>query len=302
MSAQPQPPAIGGPLTKFRAPRVRHDTVARAPLLARLARSVETNPVTLVCAPAGSGKTTLLAQLAADRSNDLTVLWVALDSEDNSANRLFAALLRAVEPLGLTWESDPRSFLGGMTGPGPQSRAALAALVNALCTSPARRIVFVFDDLHRLAGRDIAELTEALVERLPDHVALVLGSRVEPYLPLARWRAHGELGEFGPQDLQFSETDAIALALARFGTVPNERELREALVRTHGWAVGVSLVLQSRAASARLTRPGSPPTARIAICLRTWRRRSLPSCPPRCASSSCAARSSASSARPCARR
>ncbi len=239
-------PAGGAPQTKFRAPRVRHDTVARAPLLARLVRSVEVNPVTVVCAPAGSGKTTLLAQLAADASHGMTVLWVALDGDDNSANRLFLALVQAVEPLGLTWESDPRSLGAGLTGPGPQTRAALAALVNALCTSPARRIVFVFDDLHRLGGRDIGELTEALVERLPDHVALVLGSRVEPHLPLARWRAHGELGEFGPQDLQFTETDAIALALARFGAVPNERELRDSLARTHGWAVGMSLMLQAR--------------------------------------------------------
>jgi LuxR family transcriptional regulator, maltose regulon positive regulatory protein len=250
MSAHsPAPPDLragGAPQTKFRAPRIRHDTVARAPLLARLVRSVAINPVTLVCAPAGSGKTTLLAQLAADVSHGMTVLWVALDGDDNSANRLFLALLQAVEPLGLTWESDPRSLGAGLTGPGPQTRAALAAFVNALCTSPAQRIVFVFDDLHRLGGRDIGELTEALVERLPDHVALVLGSRIEPHLPLARWRAHGELGEFGPQDLQFTETDAIALALARFGTVPNERELRDSLVRTHGWAVGMSLVMQAR--------------------------------------------------------
>ncbi|HEU4530702.1 MAG TPA: LuxR C-terminal-related transcriptional regulator [Steroidobacteraceae bacterium] len=239
--------AGGAPQTKFRAPRVRHDTVTRGPLLARLVRSVEMNPVTLVCAPAGSGKTTLLAQLAADASHGMTVLWVALDGDDNSANRLFLALVQAVEPLGLTWESDPRSLGAGLTGPGPQTRAALAAFVNALCTSPARRIVFVFDDLHRLGGRDIGELTEALVERLPDHVALVLGSRVEPLLPLARWRAHGELGEFGPQDLQFTQTDAIALALARFGAVPNEHELRDSLARTHGWAVGMSLMLQARA-------------------------------------------------------
>src|SRR5262245_41890110 len=127
-----QPAALtfsgSAPLTKFRAPRIRDDIVLRAPLFARLLRSVEANPVTLVCAPGGSGKSTLLAQLAADRSCDLSVLWIALDEEDNSANRLFAALLQAVEPLGLTWESDPRAFLGALTGPGTQCRAALAAL------------------------------------------------------------------------------------------------------------------------------------------------------------------------------
>src|SRR5690606_18945074 len=66
------------PLTKFRVPRLRRDTVPRAPLLARLLQSVEANPLTIVRAPGGSGKTVLLSQLVAAIGDSRKVLWVAL--------------------------------------------------------------------------------------------------------------------------------------------------------------------------------------------------------------------------------
>jgi len=152
MSAQIEHAAwSAAPLTKFRTPRSRRDTVSRVGLLARLLQSVQANPLTLVCAPGGSGKTTLLAQLADQAARSLTVLWVALDADDNDANRFFATLMTAVEPLGLAWETDPRTLLANVAGGGRQTRAALAALVNALCTTSATRIVIILDDLHRLA-------------------------------------------------------------------------------------------------------------------------------------------------------
>src|SRR5262245_36013228 len=142
MSAEPEslPAWSAAPLTKFRAPRTRRDTVARPELLSRLLDSVETNPVTLVCAPAGSGKTTLLAQLAGEVSDSRMLLWASIDSDDDDPNRLFATLVQAAEPLGLRWESDPRVLIASVAASGAQSRAALAALVNALCTSSAQRI------------------------------------------------------------------------------------------------------------------------------------------------------------------
>ncbi|MEQ1731250.1 MAG: AAA family ATPase [Vicinamibacterales bacterium] len=238
-------------LTKFRVPRMRSDTVLRTALLHRLAGAVETTPLTLVCAPGGSGKTTLLTQLATTLRDQAgcTVLWIAIDTDDNDANRLFAALVQAVAPLNLTWESDPRALAAGVSGTGHQSRVALAALVNALCTSPARRIVIVIDDLHRIDRDEAFVLLESLIERLPDHVALVLGTRVEPLLPLARWRAHGELVEFLPAELRFTEAEALELAEQRqrvTGDTALPERAHDAFVRSQGWAVGLSMLLQSR--------------------------------------------------------
>lgn len=243
------------PLTKFRIPRVRRDAIARPSLVARVTNAVERHPVTLVCAPGGYGKTTLLAQFAAngqDRAKgpgSQAMVWLAIDSDDNDTHRLFASMLRAVEPLGLAWETDPRALLANAAGTPSQQRAALAALVNALCTSAAPRIVVVLDDFHRIDSNSALLLIEALIERLPDHVSLLIGARFEPPLPLARWRVHGELAEFAPADLEFSETEAVSLAMARLGVEPEARIVRDALRRTHGWAAGLSMLLQSRAAS-----------------------------------------------------
>jgi LuxR family maltose regulon positive regulatory protein len=237
--------AVGGaPLTKYRVPRVRPDAVGRTPLVERLTRAVDEHPVTLVCAPAGSGKTTLLSQWA--NATDAALVWITIDADDDDANRLYAALVQAVEPLRLTWDGDPRRVAATVSGTGPQTRAAVAALVNALCTATAGRIVLVLDDLHRIASADAMALIEALVERLPDHVALVIGSRVEPRLPLARWRAYGELMDLGPQELRFDPDDALALATARLGVRPPESLLKAALERTQGWAAGLGMWLQSR--------------------------------------------------------
>ena len=233
------------PLTKFRVPKLRWDTVPRASLLARLLQSVESNPLTIVRAPGGSGKTVLMSQLAAGISGTRRVLWVAIDGDDNDANRFFAALCRAVGPLGLTWEVDPQALAATAATSKVQLRAALAAFVNALCTTPAERVILVLDDLHRLDHPEVFALLEALLERLPEHVALLIGTRVEPPLALARWRAHGELLEMGPGDLRFEEADARALASRKLASGADETLVRSALERSDGWAVGFSMLLQA---------------------------------------------------------
>ncbi|HVF16911.1 MAG TPA: LuxR C-terminal-related transcriptional regulator [Steroidobacteraceae bacterium] len=235
------------PLTKFRPPRLRRDVLARPELLARLHRSVADNPVTLVCAPGGSGKTTLLAQFFAQSPPGSVVLWLSIDAEENDSNRLFEALIQMLQPLGLKWDVDPLSLVDHAGGSRAQTRAALAGLVNALCTSTVSRIVLILDDLHRIEKAEALQLIDSLIERLPDHVSVVLGTRVEPDLSLAKWRAYGELGAFTPTDLRFTEEEAIALAAARFGDAIDEQIVAEALAQTRGWAAGLMLLLQSKA-------------------------------------------------------
>jgi LuxR family maltose regulon positive regulatory protein len=231
-------------LTKFHVPKLRWDIVPRAALLARLLQSVEANPLTIVRAPGGSGKTVLLSQLAAGLGGSRRVLWVALDGDDNDANRFFAALCRAVAPLGLTWEVDPNALAATAAASKAQLRAALAAFVNALCTTAAERVIIVLDDLHRLDHHEVFSLLEALLERLPEHVAVLIGTRVEVPLALARWRAHGELLELGPADLRFDAGDAQALANRKLPAGADATAVQAALERSDGWAVGLSMLLQ----------------------------------------------------------
>lgn len=233
------------PLTKFRAPRVRHDAIDRPTLVARLSHCADNYPVTLICAPSGFGKTTLLAQYAAQAAPDTAVIWATLDEDDNERHRLFAVLLRMLAPLRLTWEMPPELLLAHAAGTNSQCRAALAAVVNALCTATARRAVLILDDCHCLTGEEVLGVLEALIERLPEQVSIVIGTRVEPELPLTRWRAHGELAEIIPWDLQFSEAETSALATRRFGQSIDAERLRGIWRRMHGWAVGITVALQS---------------------------------------------------------
>ncbi|HNS28362.1 MAG TPA: LuxR C-terminal-related transcriptional regulator, partial [Steroidobacteraceae bacterium] len=170
----------------------------------------------------------------------------------NNPNRLFAALVEAIEPLGAVWDIDPAAFTASASIGGPQLRAAAAALINALCTVSAPRIVLVLDDLHRLEDGNAFALLESLIERLPEHVALVLGSRVPPALPLARLRLHGELGELGISDLAFTAGDAAELAARRLAAPLDEVAVQRALARTHGWPAGLALVLARTGAGDRL--------------------------------------------------
>lgn len=237
----------GLPLTKFRVPKPRRDFVRRDALLGRLRRLTREHPVTLITAPAGSGKTTLMVQLVDPGEAGDTALWVALDHSDNDPARLLATLVQSLLPLGLAWEMDPRALVANVTGSGSEARAVVAGIVNALCSVSTQRVLWLLDDLQHLGDPGTAGLLEALIERLPAHVALVLGSRTEPALPLARLRVLGELGELDADALRFDEAAVLALASERWGEVPAAAMVRETLQRTRGWAVGVNLLLAAGA-------------------------------------------------------
>lgn len=257
LTAEPTAPSVaaGLALTKFRVPRQRRDLVRREALLARLRQLTLDHPVTLICAPAGSGKTTLMVQLATQEVPGELAVWVSLDDSDNDPPRLLATLVQSLLPLDLAWEMDPRALVANVTGSGAEARAVLAGIVNALCTVPATRVLWLLDDLHRIVDTGTVGLLDSLIERLPEHVVLVLGSRTEPALPLARLRVQGELGEIDATPLCFDESTVIALAQQRWGSAPARAVVSDTLKRTGGWAVGVNLMLASGAAGPATVRP-----------------------------------------------
>ncbi|HSD37055.1 MAG TPA: LuxR C-terminal-related transcriptional regulator [Rhodocyclaceae bacterium] len=233
--------------TKFRAPRQRRDLVLRSALLQRARGFALDRRVTLICAPAGFGKSTTLLQLLTATAADAESAWLSLDEDDNDINRLFVSLLGALREVALEWEVDPHILASQVQVSGPQSRAAIAALINALSSYQGERLLLVIDDLHRVSDADALQLLGEFIERLPPEVGVVLGSRISPALPLARWRARGEVGELLMADLQFDANEARALAsvrqLAGLSGELSAEFLEQALQRTQGWAAGLQLVL-----------------------------------------------------------
>jgi len=189
--------------------------------------------VTLVSAPVGYGKTTALAAWARANGSHRRG-WVALDERDDDPHafaRLLVAAVGTVEPRAAAIAAD------GDVG------LALAALVNLL-DAAAEPHVLVLDDLHVLTSEPTLDALRWLVEHAPPALRLVLATRVDPALPLARWRLQGALVELRADGLAFRPDEAGAL-LERMGVALDPEALAVLVARTEGWGAGLQLAALS---------------------------------------------------------
>ncbi len=200
--------------TKLTVPRLASGTVDRSDLLPDLP---ETGLVAVV-APAGSGKTTLLASWAEGLS--VPVAWVSLDPTERDPAVFWACVLasvgRALGPevkLPDTGESD---IIGTL----------IPKLINTLDHAGSPLLV-VLDDFHMVEGTDVEPQVAALVERAPTGLTVALGSRVEPALPLARWRAQRRLHEVRSAGLRFDTPAASRLLNDHLGLGLTETAVRD---------------------------------------------------------------------------
>jgi LuxR family maltose regulon positive regulatory protein len=215
--------------TKLRPPRPHRDTVVRPRLDALLDRATEGAVVTLVSAPVGYGKTTALAAWAR-ASTARRLGWAALDERDDDPHafaRLVVAAVGTVEPRAAAIAA------AGDVG------LALVALVNLL-DAAAEPHVLVLDDLHALTSEATLDALRWLVEHAPPALRLVLATRADPPLPLARWRLQGTLVELRADALAFRPDEAGAL-LERMGVVLEPDALAVLVSRTEGWGAGLQL-------------------------------------------------------------
>ncbi|MFO8150009.1 MAG: LuxR C-terminal-related transcriptional regulator [Trueperaceae bacterium] len=233
----PAPAALGvsPAVTKLRPPRPHGDAVARPRLDALLDEATRDHTVTLVSAPAGYGKTTALAAWArAGARPDRPVAWVALDERDDDPWAFVRLVSAAVATL------EPRA--GEIAAAGDLD-LALAHLVNLLDAAGEARIL-VLDDLHALTREDTLDALRWLVDHAPAALRLVLATRVDPALPLARWRLRGALAELRAGALRFDLDEARAL-LARMGVALDPEVLGVLVSRTEGWGAGLQLAALS---------------------------------------------------------
>src|SRR5690348_650735 len=189
--------------TKLRVPPQPQHIVRRTRLLDAIQQAVPLHKLTLVSAPAGYGKTTLLSQWA--RESGLPVVWLSVGPEDSDIETFLRYLLagwQEVQP-GVR-ETALGVLLGGMTH---DIQAVLGAFVNAAADVPEHTI-FILDDYHLIEEKAIHRALAFLLDHLPPRVHFVLAVRAEPPLPLARYRARGELAEIQTADLQFQQDEA----------------------------------------------------------------------------------------------
>jgi LuxR family maltose regulon positive regulatory protein len=227
--------------TKLHVPRQRPGFVLRPRLLERLQEGME-QQVVVVCTPAGFGKTSLLADWT--RRDRRPVAWLSLDEGDNDPARFWRHVVAALEGVRPGVAERVTPLLGP---PVPSSFEGLVtALLNQLAAQPDE-VVLVLDDYHLVEAPPVHGSLGFLVEHLPLQVRLVVASRSDPPLPLARLRGRGQLAELREADLRFTPEEAAELLREAVGPgVPLPDTVVAALAdRTEGWAAGLQLAALS---------------------------------------------------------
>ena len=228
--------------TKLRAPRTRPDLVER-PRLHELLDRGEGRKLTLVSAPAGFGKTTLLVEWLVGRSGSgRSGVWLSLDGSDNDPARflsyLVGALQNVVEGIG-------EGVLTLLRGPElPPLETLVGDLINELAAS-GREVAVILDDYHLIDVRPVQEAVSFLLEHLPENVRLVIASRTDPPLPLARLRARGQLTEIRAADLRFTPEEAAAFLRDVMGLPLSAEDIAALEEATEGWVAALQLAALS---------------------------------------------------------
>src|SRR4051812_32212411 len=227
--------------TKLHVPRRRRGLVARPRLSERLSRGVE-SALTLVSAPAGFGKTTLLTEwLAAALADGRSAAWLSLDQRDNDPalfwTYLVAALKTAAHGVGA-------GALSLLQSPQPPIEAVLATLLNDL-DAISNEVVLVLDDYHVIDAREVQDGMAFLLEHLPPQIHLVIASRADPALPLARLRGRGELVEIRAADLRFTPDEAATYLNGVMGLALTAGDVAALEGRTEGWIAALQLAALS---------------------------------------------------------
>jgi LuxR family maltose regulon positive regulatory protein len=224
---------------KLYVPRGRPDAVPRSRLYERLDEGVR-RELTLVSAPAGFGKTTLLADWA--RGAERAVAWLSLNPDDNDPVRFWRYVVAALRRAGA--RVGPRALYGLGSRTLVSSRGLVTALINELDALPDE-VALVLDDYHVIESGPIRDGVAFLADHLPSQLHLVISSRSDPTLPLARLRARGQLAELRAADLRFSSEESASFLRELWGLDLAEHVFQALESRTEGWAVGLQLAALS---------------------------------------------------------
>ncbi len=216
--------------TKFYLPPTPAGFVLRPQLLERLDEAL-THRLTLVSAPAGAGKTSLVSAWAQSvRRKECTFGWLSLDEGDNTPERFLDYLLACLEEGGMLAD----------TGETTTVDQALAELIPGLIAL-RREVILILDDYHHIQNPSIHAALQYLVDHAPPSFHLVLLTRSDPPLELARLRVAGQLAEIRMEHLRFSAAEAGAFLEKSAGVHLTEPDVTALNARTEGWIAGLQM-------------------------------------------------------------
>ena len=226
--------------TKLFVPRLRRSVVARSRLSERLNDGAEAK-LTLVSAPAGFGKTTSLVAWLDQTPENGSVAWLSLEESDRAPASFWTYVVTALQAVS---PGVGASVLPLLQSAQPPIETVLATVLNELGALP-NDLYLVLDDYHLVDGPDVAAGMVFLLEHLPPQVHVVLSTRADPALPLARLRAQGELVEVRAADLRFTPAEVSVYFNGSTGLDLTERDIAALEARTEGWIAALQLTALS---------------------------------------------------------
>ncbi|WP_227519950.1 LuxR C-terminal-related transcriptional regulator [Mangrovitalea sediminis] len=204
--------------------------------------------ITTVIAPAGYGKTTLVNQWCEQDGG--TIAWLSLDAGDDEPRRFWQYVAGAIERQKIADISDARKRINDLSE--QEFDGAITALINALAERDDNAAVLVLDDYHLIKRPDIHWQLGYFIDYLPPQFQVVLISRTEPPLPLARWRVRHSLDEVHAADLAFSESECQSFFNDYMGLALTPEQATQLWQRTEGWVAAMQLAALSGSHDDRL--------------------------------------------------
>jgi len=235
--------------TKLYIPPPRPGVVSRPRLIERMNEGLSSGrKLTLISAPAGFGKTTLVSEWVAGCGRP--VAWLSLDEGDNDPTRFLTYLVVALQTLAQSGGEGiapniGKGVLAILQSPQPPPiESILIALLNEITTIPDN-FVLVLDDYHMIDSKPVDNILTFLLEHLPPQMQLVIASREDPNLPLARYRVRDQLTELRAADLRFTPAEAAEFLNRRMGLNLSPEDISALEARTEGWIAGLQLAALS---------------------------------------------------------
>jgi len=247
--------------TKLSPPPLRPSRVSRPHLMNRLEAGLrQGSRLTLISAPAGYGKTSLVSEWIADSRlkiedirtqntkirepnpqssfQNLQFCWLSLDEGDNDPSQFLRYLIAALQHAG---ESIGRVLEAVLDSPQPPPLGSMIpSLINDVAAHPAMAVL-ILDDYHAITDQSVHAALEFILDHQPPNLHLVLLTRADPPLPIARLRARGQLTELRAADLRFTTDEAAAFLNQVMGLDLHLQDVRALEQRVEGWAAGIQL-------------------------------------------------------------
>ena len=221
--------------TKLYVPTPRPKIVLRPRLIEQMNKGLH-RKLTLISAPAGSGKTTLVSEWIV--SCKRPVAWLSLDEADNDSTRFLTYLIMAVQTVFPNVGAEVLRML--QSAQPPQIESLLTILLNEVYTIPDP-VILILDDYHVIENKVVGDALIFLLEHMPPKMHLVITTREDPSLPLARLRARDQLTGLRATDLRFTDSEAAEFLNQIMGLSLSAEDIAALEARTEGWIAGLQL-------------------------------------------------------------